>query len=233
MSDATRETPNGSVWVVIPAYNEDAVLNEVLAGVCRYGYSVVVVDDGSRVPAATFVTEPVHLLRHCVNLGQGAALQTGIDYALARGAEYVVTFDSDGQHLAEEIERLLEPLRTTDAQVALGTRFARGGRALNIKPMRVLTLKVGTLLTRLSTGLDITDTHNGFRALRRDAARKLRITQNRMAHASQILEEIARLGLRYAEVPVTIRYTEHSMRKGQKLSNAFNILWESMSERFS
>jgi glycosyltransferase involved in cell wall biosynthesis len=222
------------VWVVIPAYNEDAVLNDVLGDVARYGYSLVVVDDGSRVPAASVVRRPgVHLLRHCVNLGQGAALQTGIDYALARGAEYVVTFDSDGQHLAEEIERLLAPLRAGDAQIALGTRFAPGGRAVDITPTRALTLRLATWLTRFSTGLDITDTHNGFRALRRDAALALRITQNRMAHASQILEEIARLGLRYVEVPVTIRYTEHSRRKGQKLSNAFNIVWESLTQRLS
>jgi glycosyltransferase involved in cell wall biosynthesis len=219
------------VWVVIPAYDEDAVLDDVLADVCRRGYSVVVVDDGSRVPAATLVTQPVHLLRHCVNLGQGAALQTGIDYALARGAEFLVTFDSDGQHLAEEIERLLEPLRRGEADVALGTRFAPGGRAVDITPSRVLTLKLATRLTRLTTGLDITDTHNGFRALEANAARRLRITQNRMAHGSQILEEIAALGLRYVEVPVTIRYTEHSLKKGQKLSNAFNILWESLSQR--
>jgi glycosyltransferase involved in cell wall biosynthesis len=222
------------VWVVIPAYDEDAVLNDVLSDVASYGYSVVVVDDGSRVPAASFVRCPgVHLLRHCVNLGQGAALQTGIDYALARGAEYLVTFDSDGQHLAEEIGRLLAPLRGGAAQVALGTRFAPGGRAVDITSARALTLRLATWLTRVSTGLDITDTHNGFRALRRDAALALRITQNRMAHASQILEEVARLGLRYVEVPVTIRYTEHSRRKGQKLSNAFNILWESLTQRLS
>ena len=226
MSFDVRQT-----WVVIPAYDEDAVLDAVLAEVCGRGYSVVVVDDGSRVPAASFVTQPVHLLRHCVNLGQGAALQTGIDYALARGAEFLVTFDSDGQHAAEEIARLLAPLRRGDADVALGTRFAPGGRAVDIAPSRALTLRLATLLTRLTTGLDITDTHNGFRALEANAARRLRITQNRMAHGSQILEEIAALGLRYVEVPVTIRYTEHSLKKGQKLSNAFNILWESLSQR--
>jgi polyprenyl-phospho-N-acetylgalactosaminyl synthase len=223
-----------AVWVVMPCYNEDGSLESVLDDVARFGYSIVVVDDGSRVPAATIVRhESVHVLRHCVNLGQGAALQTGIDYAVMHGAEYIVTFDSDGQHRAEEITTLLDVLRRGNADVALGTRFGVGGRAVNISRAKTLTLKLATRFSRYATGLDITDTHNGFRALTRHAATQLRITQNRMAHASQILDDIARLSLRYVEVPVTIRYTAYSMKKGQRLSNAFNILWDSLAGRFS
>jgi len=153
--------------------------------------------------------------------------------ALTQGAEYLVTFDSDGQHLASEIALLVAPLQEGRADVALGTRFALGGTAVDISRKRALVLKLATMFSRRVTGLDITDTHNGFRGLTRSAAERLRITQNRMAHASQILEEIARLGLRYVEVPVTIRYTEYSLLKGQKLANGFNILWESMTEMFS
>jgi len=221
-------------WVIIPSYNDGEPLGDVLAQLAPFRYSVVVVDDGSKVPVAQSVSRPgVRILRHCVNLGQGAAIQTGIDFALKSGAKYLVTFDADGQHLADEIELLLEPLRSGRAEVALGTRFGGGGRAINISRGRTLTLKLGTLWSRRTTGLDITDTHNGFRALSRRAAGQLRITQNRMAHASQILEEIARLAIPYVEVPVTIRYTEYSIAKGQKLSNAMNILWESISGKFS
>ena len=227
-------TPNSDVWVVMPCFDEAGVLGSVLADLVPFGYSVVVVDDGSAVPAAAQVTHPgVRVVRHCVNLGQGAALQTGFDFALRHGAQYLVTFDSDGQHLAAEIASLVEPLRNGSADVALGTRFAMGGVAVDISRKRATVLKIATMLSRQTTGLDITDTHNGFRAFTRAAASRLRITQNRMAHASQILEEIARQGLRYVEVPVTIRYTEYSLKKGQKLANGFNILWESMTEMFS
>lgn len=191
-------------------------------------------DDGSRVPVSREIGDAgVYVLRHCVNLGQGAALQTGIDFALRHGAQFIVTFDSDGQHVAAEIESLLEPLRAGRAAVALGSRFAAGGRAVNITRTRERTLKIATLLSRYTTGLHLTDTHNGFRALTREAATQLRITQNRMAHASQILDEIAHHGISYVEVPVTIHYTEYSVQKGQRLSNAFNIMWESFTEVFS
>jgi glycosyltransferase involved in cell wall biosynthesis len=222
------------VWVIIPSYNEGEVLDSVLAGLEPYGYSVVVVDDGSTVPAAVAARRAgVHYLRHCVNLGQGAAIQTGLDYARESGARYLVTFDADGQHAADEIASLVTPLRTGTVDVALGTRFAAGGQALNISAGRRLALRTAILLSRWSTGLRLTDTHNGFRALTAAAAAQIRLTQNRMAHASQILEEIARLGLRYVEVPVTIRYTAYSLAKGQRMSNAFNVLWESVTRRFS
>jgi len=144
-----------------------------------------------------------------------------------------VTFDSDGQHRADEIARLVDALRASGADIALGTRFADGGQAVNISSGRALTLRIATRLSRMSTGLEITDTHNGFRAFTREAVRRMRITQNRMAHASQILDEIARLGLTYIEVPVTVRYTAYSVQKGQRMSNAFNILWDSLTGRIS
>lgn len=234
METVPHDPLSGDVWVVMPCFDEAGVLGSVLADLVPFGYSVVVVDDGSAVPAAIDVTHPnVRVVRHCVNLGQGAALQTGFDFALEHGAAFLVTFDSDGQHLASEIASLVEPLRNGTADVALGTRFAMGGSAVDISRKRATVLKLATMLSRRTTGLNITDTHNGFRAFTRAAASRMRITQNRMAHASQILEEVAHQGFRYVEVPVTIRYTEYSVKKGQKLANGFNILWESMTEIFS
>jgi glycosyltransferase involved in cell wall biosynthesis len=227
-------SPSRDVWVVMPCFNEGPSVGAVVASVVPFGYSIALVDDGSTVPVSSIVSHPhVRILRHCVNLGQGAALQTGFDYALRQDAQYLVCFDSDGQHSAEDIPAMLEPLRNGRADVALGTRFGVGGRALDIPRRRAMMLRVATLISRCYTGLDITDTHNGFRAFTRRGATMLRITQNGMAHASQILEDIARLELRYVEVPVTVRYTEYSMQKGQKFSNAFNVLWESMSGIFA
>ena len=224
-----------SLWIVIPAYNEASViagvLEELHAAAAQWSTlraDVVVTDDCSSDNTCSVVRRfPVHLCRHVVNLGQGAALQTGIDYALQNGADIVVTYDSDGQHTPDSISKLVEPLINHEAEIALGTRFASGASAENISASKTVTLKSAVLFTRITTGLEITDTHNGLRAFTRLAAQKIRITQNRMAHASEILSEIARSKLPYKEVPVRIRYTEYSMAKGQKIGNALNILWES------
>ena len=217
---------NDDVWVVVAAYREQGRLAATLARVLKEGYSnIVVVDDGS--PDATAeagLALPVWLLRHPINLGQGAALQTGIDFALERGAEILVTFDADGQHDATEIEKLVETIQRGDADIALGSRFL--GLEGNVPFTRKLVLKGGVLFTRLFSNIRVTDTHNGFRAFSRATALKLRITQNRMAHASEILDRIREHRLRYVEVPVTIRYTEDTLAKGQSSWNAIKIVMQ-------
>ena len=160
--------------------------------------------------------------RHPVNLGQGAALATGIRFALFRGASHVVTFDSDGQHSSDDAWNLLQTQIETGCDVVLGSRFL--GSTTGMPPMRGLLLKCALAFTKFTTGLALTDVHNGLRVFTREAATKLAIRQNRMAHASEILSEIARKQLSYVEAPCTIRYTEYSKRKGQKWTAMFIIL---------
>jgi glycosyltransferase involved in cell wall biosynthesis len=162
------------------------------------------------------------VVTHPVNLGQGAALKTGIDYALSRGAEYLVTFDSDGQHRPSDIPRLLDALVRNQADFALGSRFL--GKPQSMPLLRKLLLRAATVFTSLTTGLYLTDTHNGLRAFTRRGAMALNFRQNRMAHASEILSDIAASGLRNVEVPVTIDYTEYSMAKGQRTSDLILVL---------
>jgi polyprenyl-phospho-N-acetylgalactosaminyl synthase len=221
------------LWVVIPAYNENEAIRAVVLDLLDRGHQVVVVDDGSRTPLLDVLQGlAVHSLRHAINLGQGAALQTGISYALRQGASVIVTFDADGQHQSSDIPALIEPIVSGRADVVLGSRFLEGGRAVRITRTKRLVLKLAVAFTRATTGLRLTDTHNGLRAFSRKAAESVHITQNGMAHASQILQEIAAQRLSYREVPVTIVYTDYSVRKGQRLSNAFNILWDSFAEFF-
>lgn len=217
------------VWIVVPAYNEERVIGAVLEELS--GRNIVVVDDCSTDTTKLVASKyPVHLLSHPVNLGQGAALQTGITYALLNGAEKIVTFDSDGQHSVSDIDKLLEALTKYD--VALGSRFLENSSTENLPTSRRVLLKCAALYTRASTGLRLTDAHNGLRALSKNAAEKIVITQNRMAHATQILQLIAYHKLSYTEVPVNIKYTEYSLAKGQKMSNSLNILWDSVAEIF-
>lgn len=216
--DQIRDT----VFVVVPAYNEAACVGRVVEQLRRVYPNVIVVDDGSSDETAAIARGAgACVLRHAVNRGQGAAIQTGIEYALQRGAEYVVTFDADGQHDVADIRRLLEPIVRGRCDIALGSRFL--GEALDLPASRRILLQLGVLFTRLTSGARLTDTHNGLRAFRRRAAQKIEITLDGMAHASELIDQIARSGLAYMEVPVTIRYTEYSRAKGQSSRGAVKI----------
>jgi glycosyltransferase involved in cell wall biosynthesis len=222
--------PDADVWVVITAYREASRLAGVLDGVCRRYGNVVVVDDGSPDETSRVALRyPIWVLRHPLNCGQGAALQTGIDFALRQGAAILVTFDGDGQHDADEIPLLLDPIRRGQADVVLGSRFL--GRALGLPRERWLVLKLGVLFTRLTAGLRVTDTHNGLRALSRHAAQKICLTQDRMAHASEILTQVHQHRLRFVEVPVTIRYSPDTLDKGQSSWNALKIVGQLVLNR--
>src|SRR5947209_17785152 len=217
-------------YVVIPAYNEAPVVSRVVAEVGRAGYAVVVVDDGSRdATAGAAHAAGAAVVSHPFNLGQGAALQTGIDYALAQQAEVIVTFDADGQHRVSDISRLTEALMQERADFALGSRFL--GQAPNLPPLRRLLLRAATVFTRLTTGLQVSDTHNGLRAMTRRGAATIKLRQNRMAHASEWLAQIAASRLRYVERRVTSEYTAYSLAKGQSLGDALLILLDLFARR--
>jgi len=218
------------VWVTIAAFNEASVLAPVLSNLSGCGYHIVVVDDGSHDATVDIaLANGAVAIRHPVNLGQGAALQTGISYALSNGADAIVTFDADGQHRASDIAALLNALKRDGSEFALGSRFL--GRSLRLPATRRVLLRAATLFTRLTTGLCLTDTHNGLRAMTRRGAAAIHLRQNRMAHASEILSQIASSGLEYSEVPVTIEYTNYSLAKGQRLGDALTVLFDLFAEK--
>lgn len=211
------------IHVVIPAYNEAEAVGAVVAELVARGHRTVVVDDGSRDGTADAARRNgAVVLRHAVNRGQGAALQTGIAYALRRGADVIVTFDSDGQHAAEDVDALVAPLLAGRADVVLGSRFR--GSTEGMTGVRRIILRCAVLFTRYASGARVTDTHNGLRAFTRASAAKLDIRLDRMAHASEILDQIVQHRLRYEEVPVHVRYTAYSRRKGQTSLAALRIL---------
>ncbi|MGZ8403211.1 MAG: glycosyltransferase family 2 protein [Rhodoplanes sp.] len=218
------------VVVVIAAYNEAPVIASVVADIRRASYPAVVVDDGSTDATGEIAARAgAFVVTHPVNLGQGAALQTALDFALAQGADVIVTFDADGQHRAADIAPLIAALAANKADYALGSRFLGG--AVNLPRKRRVMLAAATWFTRLTTGLDLTDTHNGLRAMTRRGASRIRLKQNRMAHASEILHQIAQGGLAYVEVPVTIEYSAYSLGKGQTLSESLAILIDLFARR--
>ena len=216
-------TDTAAAWVVIPAFNESAKIGEVVTGVLRAFAHVVVVDDGSGDDtAAQALAAGAHVVVHPINLGQGAALQTGFEFALRQGAQWLVTLDADGQHDPEDARAMLAFAREHDLDICLGSRFL--GRTEGMTAGRRLLLKAALAFQTFTSGLRLTDAHNGLRVLHRRAARRIRLRQNRMAHASEIVAVIAREKLRYREFPVTIRYTEYSRSKGQGALGALNIV---------
>jgi len=219
------ETGKTGTWIVVPAYKEAARIRRALDELLPLYPNVVVVDDGSPDDSGAIARScGVWVLRHPINRGQGAALQTGIDFALLRGATTIVTFDSDGQHDPANIPAMLAPLASGEADVTLGSRFL--GRTVGMPFSRWVILKLAVLFTRVVSRIQVTDTHNGLRAFTRAAAQAVRIRQDRMAHASEILDEVRRLNLRYREVPVTIRYTAATLAKGQSSLNAARVAWQ-------
>jgi len=224
------ESVRKGIFIVIPAYNEAKTVREVVQELLASYTHVIVVDDGSSDETySETLTSRATLLHHVINLGQGAALQTGIDYSLRAGAKVIVTFDADGQHCAKDVAKLVIPIIEGEADVVLGSRFLC--QVEDIPVSRRLLLKCGILFTRLVSGMTLTDAHNGLRAFSRRFAEKLHISINRMAHASQIIDQIKQNNLYYKEVPVRVRYTEYSRKKGQGALGAFKILTDYILER--
>ncbi len=227
MADGRRETVKGNnsdVWLVVPLYNEGQVIAEVVSEAIETFSNIVCVDDGSTDASAQLAREAgAYVVRHPINLGQGAALQTGFDFVkMSATAKYVVTFDSDGQHRVEDALAMVGRLRTEPLDVVLGSRFL-DGRTRPGLPKRIV-LKAAVGFTNITTGVKLTDAHNGLRAISVAALSKFRIRQNRMAHASEFVGFLRKAHLRYAEEPVHIIYTEYSKTKGQSLWNSVNIV---------
>lgn len=226
-SDETRRL----AWIVIPAYNEASVIGSVVAEVCSTYPNVVVIDDGSKDDTGIEASKAgAALVTHAINLGQGAALKTGIQYVLQRDAKYIVTFDADGQHSIDDVDNMFDVMSTKGCDVVLGSRFH--GTTENLPRMRRFILGLAIRFTRYSTGLNLTDTHNGLRLISVEAAGRIELHQNGMAHASELLEQIAKHKISFSEAPVHIRYTDYSLQKGQKLSNSVGILMDLIVQRF-
>jgi len=216
---------NTDTFLVIPLFNESTVVGDVVAEALAVFPRIVVVDDGSSDDSAAIARRAgAIVVQHPVNLGQGAALQTGLDVALRLGAEYVVTFGSGGQHRTEDAEAMVARLRAGEADVVFGSRFLDARTRPGL--VKRVVLRAAVQYSNATTGVHLTDTHNGLRALNRAAASRLRIRQNRMAHASEIIEQVGASGLRWVEQPVHIVYTDYSRSKGQSVFNAVNILTE-------
>ena len=214
---------NSDVWAIVRCYNEATVVGNVIRELRTVFPNVVGVDDGSSDTSADEMARAgARVVRHAVNLGAGGALQTGIQFALLdHQAQYFLCFDADGQHRVSDAAAMIERMRVDEIDVLIGSRFL--GRAENMPASRRLLLQLGRLFERMTSRVKLTDAHNGLRVFSRRFASQVNLTMSDMAYASELLALIARSGLPYAEHPVTIDYTEYSLRKGQRSINSVNI----------
>lgn len=219
-------TADPAAWVVIPLFNEATVIADVIGGLLPVFPNIVCVDDGSTDGSAeTAKKAGARLVRHPINLGQGAALQTGFEHALRHAeCEYIVTFDADGQHRVEDAVGMVHAARRQDIAIVFGSRFLDN----RTQPgwMKRIILKTAVWVTNMTTSVKLTDAHNGLRVIRRDAAERINLKQDRMAHATEIVLQLGETGLPWIEYPVELLYTDYSRAKGQSMLNSVNILVE-------
>ncbi|MCD2444073.1 glycosyltransferase family 2 protein [Agromyces sp. SYSU K20354] len=211
-------------WIVIPLYNEESVIGRVVAELREHFDHIVCIDDGSTDGSiAAAEAAGARVLRHPVNLGQGAALQTGFEYVRTQpDAGYIVTFDADGQHRIEDAMLMLDLAKRDDVAIVFGSRFLDD--RTNPGWVKRVVLKTAVWVTNRTTGLQLTDAHNGLRVIRADAASRITLEQDRMAHATEIVLKLGRTGLPWREFPVELLYTDYSKSKGQSVLNSVNIL---------
>lgn len=233
LTDTIRMMKKDNVAVIVPVYNEGKVIRGVVNSALKEYKHVVCVDDGSSDNSSEEIAQTnAYLIAHPINMGQGAALQTGIEFARQlKNIDHFVTFDADGQHRLEDVNAMLKEIGSGKYDIILGSRFL--GKAIGVNRSKRLVLKLAIRFSNITTGLKLTDTHNGLRVFNRKVAEELQITLPDMAHASEILEIIAHKKYRYKEVPVTIEYTEYSRSKGQSVINAINIGFDTLLRKVS
>jgi polyprenyl-phospho-N-acetylgalactosaminyl synthase len=224
MASVKNEQREAHAWVLVPLFNEAEVVGPVIKELADHFKHVICVDDGSTDGSAEIAEKAgARVLRHPLNLGQGAALQTGFDYISAQPeVSHIVTFDADGQHVVSDALEMLELARRKRISIIFGSRFLDKRTKPGFKKRMVL--KVAVLMTRVITGMRLTDAHNGLRVLSMEAIGKVRLEQNGMSHASEIVHQLAKSKLAWREYPVEVLYTDYSRSKGQSLLNSVNIV---------
>lgn len=229
-------------WVIlIRVYNEAPVLLDTLNRVFDAGYTdIVIVDDGSNDGSSDIIKKfqkkhsHIIVLRHSQNRGWWAALETWFEYIRRYlEVEFVVTFDADGQHNIKDLEKFkLAFVKHPELDVLFGSRFFGKNAQQNIPFLRRTTLKLGKIFTRIMSWAKLTDSHNWYRMFRISAVRKIHLTADSMAYASELIEEIMKKNIPHGEIPVNIEYTKYSLSKWQKSSNAIFIAFHTIWSKF-
>ncbi len=237
LNASERKTIEWEEVFLIRAFNEGQVIEQVLREVLDSGYkNILIINDGSTDMTQKILekfSDKICIVHHTINLGAGAALETGFEYLRRYGkVENIITFDADGQHSIEDAKKMLETLKKNpEIKVLFGSRFL-GEKKSNTPIIRRCTLLLGRIFTYLISGVFLTDAHNWLRAFRSEIIEKIRIDINSMAYASEFIDKLKRNNFEIKEIPVTIKYTKYSLAKGQKSGNAIAIAMRMIWSKF-
>lgn len=222
------------VFVIVPFYNEDLeVLKTSVSGLLNHFENIVLINDGGPEQMITKLDQfPVYYLRHAINLGQGAALQTGMEFALENGATIIVHFDADGQHDPQDAVLMVEQLKNENLDVVLGSRFLKKEHSAMVPLIRRILIKTGIFINFIFTGLWMTDAHHGLRVVHKRMAENICFRENKQLHATEILSIIKNNKFSYKEHPAKVSYTTYSIKKGQNNLQFVNILKDLIISRF-
>lgn len=214
---------NKNVFIVIPAKDEAPRIAKVIRDTIYHGYpNIIVVNDGSSDGTDQVATEAgAEVVSHIINLGAGAATQTGIEYAVERGADVIVTMDADSQHYPSDIDALVNALVNDNVDVVIGSRFLNNDN--EIPQHRRVYNKIGNLLTGILFGLFVTDSQSGMKAFTSDFAQRAELKFNGYEFCTEFIRIISEQKASYKEVPIQVLYTAETLAKGQSLQNGFKM----------
>jgi len=219
MSPACSDT----TCVVMPVYNEEPMVEEVLTAVrARFGGTVIIVDDGStdRTSELVAARHDVMLVSHGQNRGYGAALRSGFASALGLGAQTIITMDCDGQHEPRHINEFCEKLSRCGSDIVSGSRYLAGsGEAGTVPPdRREVNTRVTAAINGV-TGWGLTDSFCGFKAYRAEALQRIAFDEPGYAMPLEFWARAWRAGLSVCEMPVERIYMDHDRSFGQDLDD--------------
>lgn len=220
------------VTAVVPAYNEEKIIGQVLTDLKNFVNKIIVVDDGSSDKTAEIAERSgAEVYRHFLNRGLGASLKTGFEAALKDDeTAAVVTFDADGQHQASDILSLIQPIVEQKTDVVIGSRFLR---IQKMPLLRLIYNWLANFITFLFSGLWVTDSQSGLRAFSKPALKKIEIYCDRMEISSEIIHQIKKQNLRFQEIPIKAIYTHYSLSKGQNFLLGIQTFFRLLIHKFS
>jgi len=231
--ELTKEDRN-QTFVVLPAYNEATRIQPVIESIAEKGYNMIIVNDGSTDNTLNVIKQSkrkypnqIHIFSLMINRGVGVATQTGFDAVFKFNPKYVVSMDSDGQHSAEDLDNVITPLVTGQAQAVIGVRPLK-----DMPFTRNFANAVMNLLTRLFYGVNVSDSQTGFRAITIEALRKIEINARGYLISSEFIREVNDNKIPFVEVPIKTIYTPETQAKGTNVTEAFKILLQMIKHQF-
>ncbi|MBQ6511792.1 glycosyltransferase family 2 protein [Methanobrevibacter sp.] len=229
MSDSKDE-----IFVVVPAYNEEKTVSQIIEGIANEGYNVVLVNDGSSdntlnlaIESKTKYPNQIFIVSHVINRGLGAALKTGMETAIRKDAKYILTFDADGQHAIEDIVKVAKPLQEGKADACIGARPLK-----DMPISKSFANFVMNFLTLIFYGRNVRDSQSGLRAFTADAASQINIVSSGYAVSSEFIKEISDKNFRLEEVTITTIYTPETQHKGTDAIVGLKILFKMILDLF-